>query len=113
MFCTQCGKENLNDAKFCGGCGTTINSNIAIPASNAINSESTNTDGFYLSETFINSKSFDELIGNNSSYYKEKFLSLSSSMKKLITDGNVPISERINKAGGNFEIQRQIDLLLV
>jgi len=29
MFCPNCGKENLDEARFCVGCGTALNSNLS------------------------------------------------------------------------------------
>lgn len=119
---TQIADGLINDAKFCEDCGSAMTSANGCSVCNSLASsnvggasdkiasasEDERLGGFHLTESFINSKSFDSLVGSNIDYYREKFLRLEPIMKEQISYANLPLNERFKQASGNNERNRKL-----
>ena len=45
MFCPKCGTKNIDEAKFCGACGTPLSVNAGVSASQAVSAQPANKVG--------------------------------------------------------------------
>jgi hypothetical protein len=117
MFCGKCGGEILNDSKFCTSCGAAIghlkkstNPPERLVSGSGATNESVgqgvkNTD-FPLSASMVNSKGFDQLIGNNIEYYRSSFLRLVPLIKGDAASATLPLGKQLK---GSFEMDRKLE----
>lgn len=45
MFCPKCGTKNIDEAKFCGACGTPLSVNAGVPAPQAVSAQTAGKAG--------------------------------------------------------------------
>lgn len=93
MFCSKCGAENNDDAKYCGTCGEALNTTpvAEVNSTSTAASVASQTDaerGIALTADYINSTAFNELLGAKAAYYRESFLRIYEVKKRDDADTN-------------------------